>query len=484
MNIDIYIFYLPIACKTLYKEDMQRKVIENVLTWKKANHIVMQTFRCIAINLRRLTKEHRTALVYMCYHSAKLWNQALFLLNKKEAKLNFYDLYNRLRSSVHLRALQSRASQIILDELVRAYKKHLEYQSIAKPKPRRKHRTVIFDKTGFKVCGSRIRVSLSRSLRKHLKEKHGIDLRYLWLETSLPLNEKAIKNVQIVPKGDEFELHLIYEAEINPIDFNGSKVMTIDPGSSNFFAIVVEGVETPYIIDGKGLKSLLRKYLKKIAKLQSLKDNLKNKGLPFHNVEKKIKKLWVKIHRLLRNFAHTVSNLVLELALRHNVKEIRVGDGFQNKNRESNLNSIAEQMWHLLPHGKAFEYLKYKAEELGIFVDTISEDYSSGVDSLLNKAVAEESCIPELRVKRGLFKSVLGFINADVNACRSLLKKLGIFDKISGLAKPIRLRIFHKFKGSSAYEMGRSRGRVYQAVGIRLLARANSSRSPYKGVVH
>ncbi len=417
----------------------------------------------------------------MCYHSAKLWNQALFLLNKKEAKLNFYDLYNRLRSSVHLRALQSRASQIILDELVRAYKNYFkEPEKFAKPKPRRWHRTVIFDKTGFKVCGSRIRLSLSRSLRKHLKEKHNLDLRFLWLEIGLPLNEKAIKNVQIAPKRDEFELHLIYEAEINPINFNGSKIMTIDPCSSNFFAIVVEGVETPYIMDGKGLKSLLRKYLKKIAKFQSLKDNLKNKDLAFHNVEKRIKKLWVKVHRLLRNFAHAVSNLVLEIALRHNIKEIRVGDGFQSKNRESKLNSIAEQMWHLLPHGKAFEYLKYKAEELGIFVDTISEDYSSGADSLLNKAVAEESCTPELRVKRDLFKSVLGFINVDVNACRSLLKKLGIFDRISGLAKPIRLRIFHRFKSSSAYGMGRSRGRVLPSSGNKALARANSPRSPYK----
>ena len=442
-------------------------------------------FRCLTINLKRLSEDYRIALGYMCYHSAKLWNQALFLLNKKEAKLNFYDLYNRLRSSVHLRALQSRASQIALDELVRAYKNHFkEPEKFAKPKPRRKHRTVIFDKTGFKVCGSRIRLSLSRSLRKHLKEKHGIDLRFLWLETGLPLNEKAIKNVQIVPKRDEFELHLIYEAEINPIDFNGSKVMTIDPGSSNFFAIVVERVEMPYIIDGKGLKSLLRKYLKRIKKLQSLKDNLKNKGLASHKVEKKIKKLWVKVHRLLRNFAHTVSNLVLELALRHNVKEIRVGDGFQNKNRESNINSIADQMWHLLPHGKAFEYLKYKAEELGIFVDTIDEEFSSGVDSLLNKAVAEENYTPELRVKRGLFKSVLGLINADVNACRNLLKKLGIFDKISGLGKPIRLRIFHKFKSSSAiplYGMGRSRGRVNRPVGIRPLQGQTPHEAPMKG---
>ena len=42
-----------------------------------------------------------------------------------------------------------------------------------------------------------------------------------------------------------------------------------DPNSGNFMVIGIEGVKTPYIIDGKGLKSLLRKYLKKIAKLQS-----------------------------------------------------------------------------------------------------------------------------------------------------------------------------------------------------------------------
>ncbi len=107
----------------------------------------------------------------MCYHSAKLWNQALFLLNKKEAKLNVYDLYNRLRNSVHLRALQSRVSQIVLDKLVRAYKKHLEDQSIAKPKPRRKHRTVVFDKTGFKNLWKQNKAQLKQELEKAPKRE-------------------------------------------------------------------------------------------------------------------------------------------------------------------------------------------------------------------------------------------------------------------------------------------------------------------------
>ncbi len=132
----------------------------------------MKVFRCITINLKRLPKDYRTALGYMCYHSAKLWNQALFLLNKKEAKLNFYDLYNRLRSSVHLRALQSRASQIILDELVRAYKNYFkEPEKFAKPKPRRKHRTVVFDKTGFKNLWKQNKAQLKQELEKAPKRE-------------------------------------------------------------------------------------------------------------------------------------------------------------------------------------------------------------------------------------------------------------------------------------------------------------------------
>jgi len=43
--------------------------------------------------------------------------------------------------------------------------------------------------------------------------------------------------------------------------------MILDSNSSNFFAIVIEGIKGPFIIDGKGFKNLLRKYLKKTAEL-------------------------------------------------------------------------------------------------------------------------------------------------------------------------------------------------------------------------
>jgi len=443
-----------------------------------------KNLRCLTIVLNDLPPEYKVVLGYLTYHSGKLYNQALYLIKNRLAKVNMFDLYNKLNSSVHLKALQSRSAQIVLEELVRAYKNWFEYlkdpqkfkgQEIKPPRFRPKnkpHRTLTYDRTGFKVIGTKIRLSLSKGLRKWLKERHDIHVKYLWIETGIELDERLIKNVQIVPRGHEFELHVIYEHRTETKEHKGDRVMTIDPNSGNFMVVGIEGVKTPYIIDGRGLKSLLRKYLKRIAKLQSRKDNLKNKGLPYHRVEERINKLWVKIRRLLRHYAHTVSNLILGLALKYEVREIYIGDAVRNKNRESNLSSVADQIWSLMPHGKAKEYLEYKAKEHGIEVDYIDERYTSGVDSTLSCGVCKDNYTPEGRIKRGLFRSSLGMINADVNAVRNMLKKLGRFDLETGFAKPVRVRVFHKLKGSSStiflYRgMGRSRGGVNPPVMVR-----------------
>ena len=442
--------------------------------------------RCLTIALTDIPNEYKIALGYLTYHSGKLFNQALYLIKTKQAKVNTYDLYNKLKdSSLHLRNLQSRSAQIVLDELVRAFKnafngnaKFPKYRPKTKP-----HRTLTYDKTGFKVIGTKIRLSLSKELKKWLKEKHGIELKYLWLDTGLKLDERLIKNIQIVPKAKvkEFELHLIYErpqTQAKPI--KGERVMVLDPNSSNFFAIVIEGVKRPFLIDGKGLKSLLRKYLKKIAKLQSKLEGVKKKGFTTHLLEERLSRVWLKVKRLLRHFAHTVSNLILELALKYGVKKIYIGDAVKNKNKESKLNSIADQMWNLLPHGKVKEYLEYKAKEYGIEVEYIEEPYTSGVDSSVEGAVSKETYTPEARIKRGLFKTkFLGLLNADVNACRNFLKKIGKYDLISGILKPLRLRVFFKLKGSSSIiplygGIGRSRGGVNPPVVVRhLLTGAN-----------
>ncbi len=107
-------------------------------------------------------------------------------------------------------------------------------------------------------------------------------------------------------------------------------------------------------------------------------------------------------------------------------------------------------MLSLLPHGKVSKQIEYKGKKYGIKTVLVDESYTSGVDSLIKQTVSRENYTPEARKYRGLFKSILGLINADVNGARNILKKFkkSFHDYITGLKQTIRIRVFGKLKGS------------------------------------
>ncbi|WP_457641162.1 RNA-guided endonuclease InsQ/TnpB family protein, partial [Persephonella sp.] len=407
----------------------------------------------------------------------------------KLAKPNKYDLYNKLKdTSIHKKSLQSRTAQITLDELSRSWQnffKYLEnpqkYTSPVKPpkynKKKLPHRPVIYDKTGFTIEENTIRLSLSKELKQHLKEKHGVDIDYLRIETGLDLSQLNILNIQITPYkaygNITYRLNIVYEKEIEEVEPQTDKTLAIDYGVSNFATIVIEREPVSYVIDGKGIQTLLRKYLKKLTRWQKKRDNLINKGLPTNRVDKILHRIQKRINNLIRDFSHKVSNLIVELAKKYNVSTIIIGKLQESKNKESKLSSLIDQMLSLLPHGKVSKQIEYKASEYGIKTILINESYTSGVDSLINQTVSKENYTPEARKYRGLFKSVLGFVNADVNGARNILKKFkkSFHDYITGLKQTVRIRVFGKLKQIS--DLGDRKGasspksvQVYGQIGV------------------
>jgi putative transposase len=240
--------------------------------------------------------------------------------------------------------------------------------------------------------------------------------------------------------------------------------MALDPGVSNFFSVVIEGVKKGFLIDGKIWKSLTTFRLKTISELKSRLDSILNKAkkmaqdslilfpAPYflvHRLEEKIFKLWYKIAKVNEDFAHRVAKYILALALKYNVKEIVIGDGFRNKNKPSVMRDIANQLWHLAPHGKVVEYLKYLCKEHKIKLKIKDERYSSGVDSAgctvsttKTRGIREKikEYTPERRISRGLYKSSLGIVNADINAARNIG---GIRGK-EGLTEVERVYLYQK----------------------------------------
>ena len=54
-----------------------------------------KSLRCLTIALTDIPTEYKITLGYLTYHSGKLFNQALYLVKTKRAKINTYALYGR-----------------------------------------------------------------------------------------------------------------------------------------------------------------------------------------------------------------------------------------------------------------------------------------------------------------------------------------------------------------------------------------------------
>jgi len=434
----------------------------------------MKVKRALVVEFNHLSEEQQVILGYLTYHAGRLWNQANYLIKNSLAKPDYRDLYNKLKDgSIHLRSLQSRSAQIVLDELSRGWKNFFKFlkdpendknkgiETVRPPKyinPKIPHRAVVWDKTGFKIEGSKVRLSISKALKEHLLKKSGFSPDYLYIETGYKdLENVQALNVQIVPYKSyghiSFKLAVVYEKEIPEMSSQGNRVLAIDYGVSNFATCVIEGNPFSYILDGIGLKNLLWKKLKKIAKLQSRLDNLKNKGLPANQVKRKLHKLWKSVKNMIRDYAHKTSNLIKELAIRSGVRTVVIGKVQESKNRKNNLPDLVNQMFKLLPHGKVTEYLTYKLKEAGIEVRLVNESYTSVADSCDREAGAvKKSKGNGRRIRRGLFLSpIKGVINADVNGARNILRKFkkGWFDFVTGLKRAVRIRIYRLSEGIS-----------------------------------
>ncbi|HIE58575.1 MAG TPA: hypothetical protein EYP82_01275 [Hydrogenothermaceae bacterium] len=84
--------------------------------------------RSLRIELNNVDPTTSMVLGYITYHAGKLWNEANFLVKNKLAKPNIFDLYNKLKdTSIHKKSLQSKAAQIVLDELSRSWQNFFKY---------------------------------------------------------------------------------------------------------------------------------------------------------------------------------------------------------------------------------------------------------------------------------------------------------------------------------------------------------------------
>ena len=94
------------------------------------------------------------------------------------------------------------------------------------------------------------------------------------------LRDRNVKYVRIVPKAEAryFEIEYVYEAETSQSELDQTKALAIDLGVSNLTSCVTNTGEA-FIIDGRKLKSINQWFNKENARLGSIKDKQRHKGI-------------------------------------------------------------------------------------------------------------------------------------------------------------------------------------------------------------
>lgn len=349
--------------------------------------------------------------------SNNLYNFALYNVRqfffKNGEYLNYYGNYPLCKNNENYKQLYSQTAQQVLQQVDnsfksffkanKSYKKHPE-KFLGKPKIPK-----------YKEKGSKSLITIPG---QHLKIKNN----YLIFPKSnykLFLGELKIDKiveVKIKPYKTFYEIFIIYEDKKQYVQVESNEnYISIDLGINNFTTITNNIGKSPILVKGKKIKSINQFYNKKKAKLMS---DVKSKG-----ISNKLEKLTKDRNNKIENYIHNVSSYIVNYCIENKISNIIIG---KNKNwkQEVNIGRRNNQNFVSIPHSIFIFKLQYKAQRHNINVILNEESYTSKCDALAIEDIKKKDEYFGKRIKRGLFKSRYGLINADVNGSLNILRKV------------------------------------------------------------
>ena len=232
----------------------------------------------------------------------------------------------------------------------------------------------------------------------------------------------SFQQIRIIPRNKCFTVELVYRIDMEEMKPDNGRYLGIDLGVNNLAAVSNNVGEVPFIIDGRGIKSINQWYDKQIAHYSSINMSMhKNKKCGY---TKRLYALTDKRNMRMNDCMHKASRIIVERAAAMDISTIVIGQDYDWK-RDSNIGAQNNQMFTQIPHMDLINKITYKAKEYGISVVTTEEMFTSGTSFLDGELPIEANYNISRRKKRGLFISNKGFrINADTNAAFQMIKKV------------------------------------------------------------
>ena len=257
----------------------------------------------------------------LCYLSKNLYNTVLYIQrrNYQEGRpyIGYYDMLKLLREQNNhdFYTLPTQPAEYVANQVHEDYKK---FFSKLKSKNEGKHNQKVnppYYKD--KVKGRNVITFYKRKLSKMTYKKEGlihITKTNIKFKSKIPLEQ--IQQVKIVPKNGYYELQVIYIVEeVKPVV--SENYAAIDLGLNNL-ATVITTNSSPFIINGKPLKSINHRWNKRVSKLKS---KLK-KG---ERTSKRIKNITNKRNRRVDNYLHKATSALVNEFRRLSISKVVIG---------------------------------------------------------------------------------------------------------------------------------------------------------------
>lgn len=410
--------------------------------------------------IRGLSKQQYALLKEMCRYSNNLYNVALYNIRQHyfntKKFLTYESNYHECKTNENYGLLQAGISQQIMKVVDRGFKSFFNllkkcklgdyrYHDVNIPHYRKKGGmfNLIMSTNAFTIKNGFLYVSMSRDFRA----LHP-DVKEIKIAFPKRLEDKVIKEVRILPcnNGKVFKIQYVYEVSEKVLNLNKENFLAIDLGVDNL-ATCISTTGTPFIMDGRKIKSINHQWNKEIARLRSIS---MKQGVRTTN---KIQRITAKRNNRVNDTIKKTARYIINYCVENNIGSLVVGYN-ANFKRNTNIGRINNQNFVQIPLGDLRQQLEFLCWKYSIEYIEQEEAYTSKSSFLdkdeLPEYKAEQPYQGEFsgkRIKRGLYRSKNGTIlNADLNGAANILRKCKQnvdFDKLCNglLVSPVRIRL-------------------------------------------
>ena len=385
--------------------------------------------------VKHLTKEEYNILRELCRISKNLTNQAIYNVRQhyfqEKQYLRYEANYHEMKTYQNYKLMNANMAQQALKNVDVMFKSFFALIKLAKqgkynfrhvklpnylPKNGYYNLTIV----DFKIKDNILTIPYSNTFKR---EKYRTKIQ---IKIPQVLENKKIKQIQIIPKFDArfFEIQYIYEIQEKNINLSTNNALAIDLGVNNLCTCVTNTGKS-FIIDGKKLKSINQLFNKQNAKLRSIKDK--------QNIVKQTKQQFLisrKRKNRVNDYINKTCRYIINYCLSNDIGTLVIGynQSFQNK---TNLGKRNNQIFTQLPFGDIRIKLEYLCKRYNINYILQEESYTSKASFFDNDDLPVYNMdnpqtyeFSGKRIKRGLYQTKNNYLfNADCNGALNILRK-------------------------------------------------------------